>query len=168
MHSCTGLRVSPLSCEVLSLFPTNSSFIFHIALVPNKHSGNLCQTANKCQLRNGGLVNLLIQHHMYMLNCACIVPARPLTSLLSLTLVTCSLMSDTSLKEAWDVMEYTRTKPCPFFMYRSRIAVNWSCTCDHIHILTNEIYSSIAKLSCCSMHGCMCTDMRTCTNKYEL
>lgn len=26
----------------------------------------------------------------------------------------------------WAVIEYTRTNPCPFFMYRSRIAVNCS------------------------------------------
>lgn len=49
-----------------------------------------------------------------------------LTDGLSLTLRICSLSSASSSKVAWAMMEKTRMNPWPFFMYRSRIAVNCS------------------------------------------
>ena len=49
------------------------------------------------------------------------------TSSVSLTRRICSRRSCRSLKVLCAVMEYTSRKPCPFFMYRSLIAVNCSC-----------------------------------------
>lgn len=47
--------------------------------------------------------------------------------MLTFTLRICSLKSCRSLKVDCAVIEYTSTNPWPFFMYRSRIAVNCSC-----------------------------------------
>lgn len=55
--------------------------------------------------------------------CTC---ARILTSSVSFTRRICSLRSWRSLKVDCAVMEYTRAKPWPFFMYKSLIAVNCS------------------------------------------
>lgn len=51
-----------------------------------------------------------------------------LTSSVSFTRRICSLRSWRSLKVDCAVMEYTRAKPWPFFMYKSLIAVNCSYT----------------------------------------
>lgn len=51
---------------------------------------------------------------------------RPLTSSVSFTLRICSRRSCRSLNVDCAVMEYTKAKPWPFFMYRSLIAVNCS------------------------------------------
>lgn len=50
-----------------------------------------------------------------------------LTSSVSFTRRICSRRSCRSLNVDCAVMEYTRAKPWPFFMYRSLIAVNCSC-----------------------------------------
>lgn len=51
-----------------------------------------------------------------------------LTSSVSFTRRICSRRSWSSLKVDWAVMEYTSRKPWPFFMYKSRMAVNCSCS----------------------------------------
>lgn len=58
---------------------------------------------------------LLIHLHVFIL-----------TSSVSFTRRICSLRSWRSLKVDCAVMEYTRAKPWPFFMYKSLIAVNCS------------------------------------------
>lgn len=50
-----------------------------------------------------------------------------LTSSVSLTRKICSLRSWRSLNVDCAVIEYTSANPCPFFMYRSLMAVNCSC-----------------------------------------
>jgi hypothetical protein len=68
-----------------------------------------------------------------------------LTSSASLTLNIWSLKSPRSLNVDWDVMEKTNTKPWPFFMYKSLIAVN--CSCNNIitillllHYVKHQLY----------------------------
>lgn len=49
-----------------------------------------------------------------------------LTESVSLTRKICLCSSASSSNVAWAMMEKTKINPCPFFMYRSRIAVNCS------------------------------------------
>lgn len=71
-----------------------------------------------------------------------------LTSSVSFTRRICSLRSWRSLKVDCAVMEYTRAKPWPFFMYKSLIAVNCSYTAGKIkrnhelrHMLFGILYT---------------------------
>lgn len=91
-----------------------------------------------------------------------------LTSSVSFTRRICSLRSWRSLKVDCAVMEYTRAKPWPFFMYKSLIAVNCSYTAGKTrqamswvkfsgilytveHLLQKSISTYIRKSQCCAL-----------------
>ena len=65
-----------------------------------------------------------------------------LTSSVSFTRKICSRRSCRSLNVDCAVIEYTRAKPWPFFMYKSLMAVNCSCKPAEGNIHDQEFYSS--------------------------
>ena len=65
-----------------------------------------------------------------------------LTSSVSFTRKICSRRSCRSLNVDCAVIEYTRAKPWPFFMYKSLMAVNCSCGPAEGNVHDQQFYSS--------------------------
>lgn len=92
-----------------------------------------------------------------------------LTSSVSFTRRICSRRSCRSLNVDCAVMEYTRAKPCPFFMYRSLIAVNCSCrtteTPDHQKSAANINQNRL--WVCCCLLFRLCPGFQACTAAHQ-